>query len=257
VALRYRLETDSSLTFDNPQPRDHDYNEFSLHLADGVLTCEMTAHYASANEARAVVDPVLQAWEVDVALQRGRGVLLLWFVVEKAEIVDRDPPPPGSPRTIALSTQLTTKSALSAMASISWRDYPAPPARFTVSPDVEILWYRYKGYVQGREALPAMAYFCLSVVEKVLARDRDDAARKYHVQRKILDTLGRLHTRRGDMKSRRKVERESDRHEPPLTLQEVSWMEAALTRLIHRVGEHAADPTAPCPLLGMSDLPPL
>jgi hypothetical protein len=136
-------------------------------------------------------------------------------------------------------------------------EYPAFPQGFTVSPDVETLWDRYEGYVQGCEPLSAMAHFCLSVVEKVLARGRDDAARKYHVQWKILDTLGRLHTRRGDMKSRRKVERESDRHEPPLTPQEVIWMEAALTRLIHRIGEHAADPTAPCPLLSMSDLPPL
>jgi hypothetical protein len=252
VALRYRLETDSSLTFDNPQPRDHDYNEFSLHLADGTLTCAMKAHYASAHEARAVVDPVLRAWEIDVALQRGSGVL--WFVFEQAEIVDRDPPPPGSPRTIDLSTQLTTKSALSAGASLSWREYPPPPARFTVSPDVETLWHRYEGYVQGREPLLSMVSACLTWLTAQV-RGRANVAKTYAIDLAVLRKLDDFAANLGDERTARKFHARSERREP--TAPEAAWINAAIRMIIHRVGEHAADPTAPLSTLGMSDLPPL
>jgi hypothetical protein len=78
---------------------------------------------------------------------------------------------------------------------------------------------------------------------------------KYHIEPKVLETLGRLHSHRGDLTNRRKLEHERELHEPPLTSQESTWMEAAVRRLIRRVGEYAADPTAPCPTLSMRDLP--
>jgi hypothetical protein len=71
VALRYRLETDPSLIFDHPPPLEHDTNESTLRLAEGVLTCTMKVHYASADEARAVIDPLLRAWEFVVYLRQG------------------------------------------------------------------------------------------------------------------------------------------------------------------------------------------
>ena len=91
VALYYRLETDSSLIFNHPPPLDHDTNEFTLHLAEGVLTCTMKGHYASAGEARAVVDPVLRSWELHVALLWDKQVM--HFVFQKPELIDLDPPP--------------------------------------------------------------------------------------------------------------------------------------------------------------------
>jgi hypothetical protein len=91
VSLRYRLETDPSLTFDNPPPIEQETDEFTLHLADGVLTCMMKAHYASVGAARAGVDQILLAWELDFALQQGRRVMR--FVYQESEVIDRDPPP--------------------------------------------------------------------------------------------------------------------------------------------------------------------
>jgi hypothetical protein len=255
VALRYRLETDSSLIFDNPLPRNHDTDEFTLCLAEGVLTCTMTMHYATATEARAVVDPFLWAWELDEALRQGHRVL--WFTFDKAEIIDRDPPPPGTHLVISTIPGEMVIVGEDVIVRLTRPSYPAPPTHFTVSPDVDTLWNRYEGYKQGHEPLPGMAYICQSFIEKVLARGRDDAVQKYHIEWTVLHTLGKLHSHRGDLTNRRKLEHERDRHEPPLTPLEIAWMEAAVRMLIRRIGEYAADPTAPWPTLSMRDLPPL
>jgi hypothetical protein len=253
VALSYRLETDASLIFTDPPPLDHDTDEFTLHLANSVLTCPMKAHYASPDQARAVVEPTLKAWELDTALRHGRREL--WFVYDNVEVIDRHPPPEGQVRMVAAAGEINVAGRVSLL--LVRREYPPPPARFAVSPDVETLWRRYEGYVQGREPLPGMAYVCQSFIEKVLASGRSDAAQKYHIALEVLRTLGNLHSRRGDLMSRRKLERERDRHEPPLTPAEIAWMEAAVRGLIRRIGEYAADPTAPWPTLSMHDLPPL
>jgi hypothetical protein len=253
VALRYRLETHPSLAFNHPRPLEYDTGEFTLQLADGILTCTMKTHYASADTARAVVDPLLRTWEIDTALREGRRAI--WFAYEDAEGIDRKPTPPGS-RLIALGGSLRVTGGVVAWL-VTRREYPALPERFKVSPDVETLWRRYESYMQGREPLPGMAYVCQSFIEKVLARGRSDAAQKYHIEPDVLRTLGNLHSHRGDLTSRRKLEYERDRHEPPLTPSEIAWMEAAVRMLIRQVGEYAADPTAAWPTLSMRDLPSL
>jgi hypothetical protein len=255
VTVFYQLETDPALRFDHPPPCEYNTDEFTLRLADGLLTCTMKAHCATAEEARAVVDPLLRAWELDVALRQGRRVM--HFVYKNAHVIDRDPPPPGASQVIMTTSVGSLEMMGEATLTLISRHYPAPPEGFIASPDVETLWRRYDGYVQGREPLPGMAYVCQSFIEKVLARGRCDAARKYHIEEKVLCTLGNLHSHRGDLTSRRKLEHERDRHEPPLTPQEIAWMEAAVRMLIRRVGEHAADPMASWPTLCMRDLPPL
>jgi hypothetical protein len=62
ATLRYQLETDASLAFGSPAPREHDTFTFALRLAGGLLTCDMGAYFASAVAAKAVVEPVLRAW---------------------------------------------------------------------------------------------------------------------------------------------------------------------------------------------------
>jgi hypothetical protein len=47
VSLRYRLETDKTVTFENPPPIEREINEFVAQLENGVLTCQMKEHYPS------------------------------------------------------------------------------------------------------------------------------------------------------------------------------------------------------------------
>jgi hypothetical protein len=190
VTISYRLGTGPSLRFDHPPPLEYDTDEFTLRLAEGLLTCAMKVHYATTEEARAVVDPRLRAWELDVALRQGRRAM--HFVYQNAHIIDRDPPPPGASQVIMTTSVGSLEMIGEATLTLIPRHYPAPPERFIVSPDVETLWRRYEGYVQGHEPLPGMAYVCQSFIEKVLARGQPDAANK--IEQKVLRTLGNLHS---------------------------------------------------------------
>jgi hypothetical protein len=259
VDLYYRLETDPPLIFDHPPPLDHDTDKFTLHLADGALTCTMKRHYASVEEAQAVVTPFLRTWGLDDALERGRCEIR--FVFEKAKVIDRDPPPGG--QTSSIHT-MATRGAGGRFVLRAVRDaYPTPPnpEHFTASPDVETLWGRYEGYKKGQEPLLAMAYFCLSFLKwrgsqhpgRGGVYDRVEA--QYAIKCEVLDKLGCLTTNLGDATTARKVDKQS-RHRPP-TPHEAVWIDAAVKMLIRRVGEYDADPAAPWPTLSMHDLPPL
>jgi hypothetical protein len=250
VSLLYRLETGPSLRFDNPPPRDYETNEFNFRLADGVVTCTMKAHYASPNQARAVVEPVLRAWELDTALRHGKREL--WFTYENVEVIDRDPPPEGHVLMVAAAGEINLAGDVSLL--LTRHEYPAPPTRFTASPDVETLWHRYEGYKQGRELLLGMAYACLTFLEAQV-RGRVNAAKTYAIDVAILRKLGDLTTNLGDERTARKFHMQSARRPP--TPQEAAWIDAAIRMIIRRVAEHAADPTANWPKLSMSDLPPL
>jgi hypothetical protein len=123
-----------------------------------------------------------------------------------------------------------------------------------ISPDVETLWYRYEGYVQGRELLLGMAFACLTFLEAQV-RGRANVAKTYAIDVAILSKLGDFTTNLGDERTARKFHGRSARR--PSAPQEAAWIDAAIRMIIRRVGEYAADPTASLPELSMSDLPPL
>src|SRR5882724_34655 len=257
--LRYRLETDASLAFDSPAPREHDTPAFALRLADGLLTCDMKAHFTSVAAAKAVVEPVLRAWELETALREGKRAM--WFAYQDAEVIDRHPAPPSANLYIQVNEGLLRVTGELVSLQITRREYPAPPPHFTASADVETLWHRYEGYQQGREPLLAMAYFCLSVLEWRASQHpgRGDvrawAESLYGIEREVLRKLGDLTANLGDETTARKIDASSLHHTP--TPQEIAWIEAAIKLIIRRVGEHAADSTVSQPTLGMRDLPPL
>ncbi len=254
VSLRYRLEIDGSVDYKKAPPLDDERDAFSLYLADDTLTCEMKRHFASVAEARAVVDPFLRAWELDVALRRGRGELS--FVYEDAEIIDRDPPPPGSPQVVLAGVAEAIALADDATVHISRGKYPEPPKHFRITPDVETLWHRYEGYLEGKEPLPAMAYFCLTLIESKVTevkgrKTREDAADKYSIDDQVLKKLGEISSTRGDRETARKANPDLR----PLTRKEVEWTKAAIRAIIRQMGEY--DPTVSLKQITMNDLPEL
>ncbi len=250
VALRYRLEPTESLTFENPPAIEDETDAFRLHLENGVATFEMKEHFPSVDSSRNVVEPFLQAWELDTALRNGRREIR--FKLEDAEVIDRNPPPPGSIRIFAETATATLKMGGSASAHVTRRHYPEPPKHFRVSPDVEILWWHYENYLNNREPLLPMAYLCLTLLE-FRAGNRQKAASMYQISRNVLDTLSNLASRGGDERTARKFN--SDSTLTPLTSAETAWIEAAIKAIIRRVGEIASNPSLPA--MTMSDLPKL
>ncbi len=250
-SLRYRLKTSETTTYENPPAIKVVRNEFECHLDDGVLTCRMREHFPAVKEARRVVEDFLRSWEIKTALELGRGEIRFQF--EDSHVIDRNPPPPGSPKVVKLSGSVVMTSNLSAILHVTRSKYPDPPTVFTVTPDVETLWQRYNNYLDGKEPLLSMAYFCLTLVENKAGgkRKRKSAAKLFLIEETILNELGNLTANKGNAEIARKFPKKG--HLTALSDKEKKWIEAVVKILIRRTGEPANIQSTQ--LITMTDLP--
>ena len=102
VSLIYNVTLEDGISFQSPPILQFENDLFSFHLEDNVLTIRPKFHYASQEEARKEITPVLRAWQLDDALRMGK--LTFRFEYEKPEIVDRNPPLPGESQAILVGT---------------------------------------------------------------------------------------------------------------------------------------------------------
>jgi hypothetical protein len=250
VSLTYSLRPAPDTAYDNPPPVLWENDLFSVELQDDVLTISLKEHYPTVKAARAPVDRFLRAWELDAELKLGRRILC--FDYNTAEVIDRDPPPPGVVQTLRASAAAEISVAGSLTARVTRKKYPEPPERFEFSLELETLWNRLEGYGAGREFLPSMAYFCLSTVE-TMGGNRAGAAELLSIDKAVLDKLGELTSARGDAKTARKM---SLKHAlTPLTVRESEWIVAAVKAIVRKVGERAAGGEERA--LTLADLPAL
>jgi hypothetical protein len=250
--LRYSLlVVRDGIDFDDARPLSGTRDGLTFELDQDQLVIRPTGHYASEEAARAVVDPLVRAWEIKHALTFGPEIR---FEFASSAIIDRNPAPaipPGSPRAVSGKATMTATVAISGSASVSRGSYPTPPDGFVVDPDVETLYQRWQGYLERREPLQSMAYFCLTVLE--MHGGRDGAAGRFAITKPVLNKLGELTSKTGDAATARKAGATSR----PLTDLEQAWLEAAVKLTIRRAGEVAAQPGATLPAITMADLPGL
>ena len=247
VSLEYILLSNERVIYKNPPPIEFETDEALFHLADGVLKCKMKERFSDAVAARKVVEPILRAWEVDTDLGHNRGELR--FKYKMAEVIDLSPAPSGS-----VTAKVVGNAMLSATGTLSTHDtrsrYPEPPPdHFRLNPDAESILLRYEGYLGGREALPAMAYFCLTLLEGK-AGGRGKAVAMYGIHRDVLSKIGKLSTQRGDLQSARKASATQ-----PLSGAESAWLEEAMKTLVRRLGDTRSP--ASLRVVSMTDLPKL
>jgi hypothetical protein len=248
--LRYRIELGPTLKVTDPTPHTYEADGFSVQLESGRLTASLKEHHASIESARERVEPFLRSWERDSDLKY--GVLALRFIREDAQVIDRDPPPPGSPRTYSVQAHAGGIALAGAAAEIAFgmREYPPPPTTFRTTPDVETLWYHYESHMAGKERLSDMGYYCLTVIER-LSGGREGAASIFAIDAKVLNRLGKLTSTRGDMRTARK----SISQPQPFQPQEETWIKDVVRAMVRRVGEAAVG--TPLKKLSMADFPPL
>jgi hypothetical protein len=247
VSLTYRLEVGKRLTFNSPPPLEQETVHFAIRLENGTLVVSMTEHHPTVESAQERVAPFLRSWELDNELKYGPNAMR--FAYQTAEVIDRNPPPLGSPHTIQLEQLVEIETVFPVEVGVGRDTYPPPPCDFVASPDVTTLWTRFQGYREGREPLSGMAYFCLTVLE-ARGRGRSGAAKVYQVHPKVLGTLGKLTSDRGDGTTGRKFLPTAR----PLSDQEAAWVEEVVRVLIRRAGEHAAG--APLRRITMGDFRP-
>jgi len=269
--VSYAARESSTNKFQDGDPVVDEQEAFRVSLTkqgEGIIaTFQMKEHFATEEAARTMTDRYIRALEVKAALVEYGGRQVLHFGDSGAEMVDRSPPPAPPPVNGEQLLAGTASSRSSGSAELTQtppppRPLPSPPGAFKCTPDVETLFNRYQQYVNGREPLPAMAYFCLTVVEAyagIAAGAKGDlrkrASSKYYIAFDVLEQLDTITSEGGGPLEARK----QDKVKPlsPLAEDERSWVIAVIQRIILRVGEHDYDPQQELLELKMADFPTL
>ena len=247
VALEYRIEHGPDVVdWSRGAPLDREEDGFLVRAENDRVRFEFKEHHASEEAARLAVEAhYIPNWELLAGLALGPDAFALRF--DRSEIVDRDPPP-GPP---ALSARLTVGplTAIGRFAPPVPPAFPEPPlAAIRRSPDVDSMFSRYLGHLQGKEPLPGMAYFCLTVFEW-MAGGRPEAAKHFGVSMNVLDRVRKLSAYKGGDDARKE-----DGRNAPYTPQEERFLKSAIETLIRRAAEVQYGPEPSRPKITLADI---
>ena len=257
--LRYKIVPSELTEFVNPSPANWEWPECRVTAANGIATIALLEHYPTVDEARRVVERYLRGWEISSGLQSQSKRQPFHFEFRDHVLIDRNPDPE---QELRITMQARASVTVSGVVSDTYRAYPVPLSEFDASPDVQAMWWRWKEYKAGRESLPSMAYFCLTVLEASMGEPRQGqrrrAAARYAVAIDVLNTLGHLVSEVGGQSERRK---EHAKEKRAYSADERRWVEIVTLALIRRVGAvaHLAKPTTgqgvQLPAITMADFP--
>lgn len=237
--LSYRIIESDDFAFENAPALHFATAEFEGVLEANVLRLTPKAHFAAEADAVEVAAPFIAGWMIHAELRLGRPDFQLRY--DGAQVVDRAP----SPGHHSLHVSNHAKASVTAHLKVLRHQYPEPPTRFSVTPEVQVIWDRFCAYVAGKEPLLSMAYFCLTLLER---GNRKAAAGHFGVELAVLSKLGELTSERGDGATARKMTPNTK----PLSGAERTWLETAIKALcIHLAGAGSGQS------LSMANLPPL
>jgi hypothetical protein len=91
AALYYGIKHAKGVDYDKAPELHCDQPEFTISVRNDRAEVTMKSHFASAEDARAKVEPFLRVWELTVALQLGPREFEFDYI--GANVIDRNPPP--------------------------------------------------------------------------------------------------------------------------------------------------------------------
>ena len=245
-ALIYVVEHDRSVDYADASPVEVHRCDFTVMVEEGHARITLNRHFASVQEARDAVQPFIDQWEFDASLAAGRSKFRLRF--ERPEMIDRQP----MPGVVSIAAHISSGVAtLSASVTVS-REYPAPPAEFTMdvsNPDVRTMHDRYTGYIEGHEPLPAMAYFCYEVFTQRLSKGQKDASDTYKISTRLLREFAKIASTKGGSTARKAS---GIGHE--LSAHETQVLRKGIQLMIRRAAIIAGDPNQHLPVVDFSKL---
>ena len=258
-AIHYFIEHDDPVDYRDADPLVYDDELFRIRADKGEVALEPKVPYATEEEARSAVEGLVRRWEFEATLRAGSSAFRLLYA--GVDVIDRSPPPPG----VVLVDPVTFRiGVLKAQARVTkvLAGYPAPPSGPAIEPDdpdASFMLSRLDLYRQGREPLASVANLCLTVLEDSAAQatagkggKRTMAANRYRIAMTVLDRVGKLSAKKGGP-----VARKAEGRSAAFTKEETRFLEAAVTALIRRAAEKAAEPGGNPPVITMADLPNL
>ncbi|HBP89305.1 MAG TPA: hypothetical protein DD706_16585 [Nitrospiraceae bacterium] len=151
IALHYTAVIVDSTDYDRAPSLEFEVLDFSLKLDKRRLLCSPKVHFSSAEEAREVIEEFLHSWEADVALRYGKEELRFRFM--RADMIDRDPPPPALTNNRSGAVTVTGSGGITCRGHVSRCEYPDPPRIFRLTREADTLYKRYNNYKKGGEPL--------------------------------------------------------------------------------------------------------
>ena len=256
-AVHYFIEHDDSVDYRDVTPLVFEDDLFRVKAEKVEVVFEPKNHYATEEEAKSAVEGLVRRWEFEAALRVGSaGFKLIYAGVD---IIDRNPPPPSlGVVPIAANFHFRVSNAQVRLTKVL-TEYPVPPSGQALEPDdpdASFMLSRLDLYRRGREPLADVAYLCLTVLEDSIsnvARGKGNrrklAANHYQIERKVLERVGELSSKKGGS-----VARKAEGRADAFTREETRFLEAAVTAFTRRAAEKAADPSGNLPVITMGDL---
>ncbi|MGD0585997.1 MAG: hypothetical protein ABSA86_09530 [Oryzomonas sp.] len=242
--IRYRLELGNVSYVPPVDERSFTLADFDFAINGTDITVRPRIHFPDREAACAAAETHIRAWELEAGIRL--CIPRLRIIYQETDIIDRAPTP-GVNLLITENMRLTS-TIDDAILIRHIAEYPPPPdADFVISPDVETMWQRYVGYLEGREPLLAMAYFCFTLLKG--KNGCSQVAWSLNTEEQILHKLSDLSSTRGDASIGRKA------NLSPLTSEEHGWVDQTVRALIIQLAKSSAGP--PADSLKMDDLPKL
>ena len=251
--MHYQVSSEEWVVYQNPKPISFSNDLGAFEVSAKRLRVTPAKHFPNEMEARRAVDPFLKDWEIEADLKINIGMLRFKF--ESVEMIDRDPPPTGSPVTINSKVASVVVEGRCSIGFIP-SEYPQPPKKFRATRAVQSVYDRWIGFRSGKEPLQSMAYFVLTSLQTAAGggkSTRKMAARAFQIDLPVLNKIGELSSDKGDGNAARKARPNNKSQE--LSQIERDWLEVAIRRVIYRLGEH--DPSVQLAPISLADLPKL
>lgn len=250
--LYYKIVTKENVDYENAPPVSFENETFKMVTSNTEVLFELKRHFSSEQNARIAVDEFLNKWEIVIGLENDPDDIRFKF--DRSEVVDLEPNQNGNNANLSISVCELVVCLDHVTLHVSRHKYPDPQDQFSISPDVETMYLRYKAYSEGRDTLLSMAYLLLTVTQSK-STNRSETAKKLRVEKEILDKLGELCSTKGDEREARKAPK--DGVFIPLEHKEKEWVLAACKLLIKRYGEFEFCGTENLSQLKMDSLPSL
>ena len=248
TTLHYWVTHGDQLEYTGASRLETELDHFSVALENGKVTITMKGCHPSTEEARAVVDPLLERWEFKADREHGPEALRFHFC--HAEYESQYPDSPG---TVRLKLHVCAGvPTVSVRIKLRYTRYPDPPeANIALSDAVRRMHRRYMGYRRKHEPLGSLAYYCLTELEKMADEPkykRRKVARQLRIDPDVLYRIGELSSTKGGRDARK-----AEGLLQPLTPEEERFLESVVPTIIQRIAEVAADPEQSHRMIALAD----
>ena len=217
--LQYAIQSPDSGTSFALQHQDFTLGDFDCVIEGATMIATPRSAYDSEAEAFHAIEPSLRDWQLELELVNNRRIE---FRLEASF----ERPVPGKP--YALSAHGHAHASGSATLSlVVGGPLPQPTGDYTAGPLTTKYLARLRDIRDGRDKIPATAYFIVTDLQTELGKA--EVASRLCVSGSVVDRIRRLSSARHETQGRKSLP-----GAPPLTDEELAWLERAILVLVRQ-----------------------